>query len=105
MPQTDTATTQQRIVEALRTVYDPDIPVNIYDLGLIYGIQISPDGVVQVTMTLTSPSCPVAGLIPQEVGDKVAALDGVADVKVDVVWDPRWTPERMSDAARLQLNL
>jgi FeS assembly SUF system protein len=93
------------MIEALRTIYDPEIPVNIYDLGLIYDLQISPDGVVRVSMTLTSPACPVAGSLPREVEARLRTLDGVADVNVDVVWDPPWSPERMSDAAKLHLNL
>jgi FeS assembly SUF system protein len=93
------------IVEALSTVYDPEIPVNIYELGLIYDIDVQPDGKVAVKMTLTSPACPVAGSLPGEVQDKVRSVDGVADADVEVVWDPVWNPSMMSEAAKLQLGM
>jgi FeS assembly SUF system protein len=93
------------IVEALKTVYDPEIPVNIYELGLIYSIDIAPDSSVHVTMTLTSPMCPVAGSLPGEVESKVKAVEGVKDAKVELVWEPIWDKDMMSDAAKLQLNL
>jgi FeS assembly SUF system protein len=93
------------IVEALRTVYDPEIPVNIYDLGLIYKLEPGPRGAVAVEMTLTAPGCPVAGEMPQMVADAVADVDGVGEVTVQLVWDPPWTPERLSDAAKLELGL
>ncbi len=105
MSETCAKTMEQRIIEALRTVYDPEVPVNIYDLGLIYDLDVSPDGVVRITMTLTSPACPVAGSLPPEVGARVRALADVSDVNVEIVWDPPWSPDRMSDAARLELNL
>jgi FeS assembly SUF system protein len=92
------------VIEALRTVYDPEIPVDIYELGLIYDINVEPSGVVHVTMTLTSPACPAAGMIPIEVEEKIRAINGVTDVDVDIVWEPPWTPERMSEAARLELG-
>ena len=92
------------MIEALRTVYDPEIPVNIYELGLIYGVDVAADGNVTITMTLTSPACPAAQSMPAEIEEKVRAIDGVTDVKVDVVWDPPWTPERMSEAAQLELG-
>lgn len=95
---------ESQIIESLRTVYDPEIPVNIYELGLIYSIDITPPGVVRVTMTLTSPACPVAGALVQEVEAKVRAIDGVTEAAVEVVWEPAWTPELMSEAAKLQLN-
>lgn len=97
--------TEASVVEVLRTVFDPEIPVNIYDMGLIYGIDVGGDGTVQIRMTLTSPACPVAGSLPGEVEARVRGVDGVSDVKVELVWDPPWTPERLSDAAKLQLNL
>ena len=96
---------EARVIEALRKVYDPEIPVNIYELGLIYDIDINAAGVVNVRMTLTSPACPVAGTLPPEVESKVRAVDGATDAKVEVVWEPAWTPDRMSEAAKLQLNM
>lgn len=96
---------EARAVEVLRTVYDPEIPVNIYDLGLIYGIDATASGRIQVRMTLTSPMCPVAGSLPGDVQRRLEGLDGVAAVSVDLVWDPPWSAERLSEAARLQLGL
>ena len=93
------------IVEALRTVFDPEIPVNIYELGLIYNIACRSDGHVDVTMTLTSPACPVAGTLPGEVQAKVEEVASVTSAKVEVVWDPEWNPEMMSEAARLELGM
>ena len=95
---------QEKIVEALRSCYDPEIPVNIYDLGLIYDTRVEPSGRVFVQMTLTAPGCPAAGTLPGEVEDKITVLPMVAEVKVDVVWDPPWTKDRMSEAAKLQLG-
>jgi FeS assembly SUF system protein len=91
-------------VEVLHTVYDPEIPVNIFELGLVYDLDVSEAGAVTIRMTLTSPACPVAGSLPGEVEAKVKALAGVTAAKVDLVWDPPWTPERMSEAAKLQLG-
>ena len=96
---------EAQVIEVLRTVYDPEIPVNIYDLGLIYGVDAGPSGRVDVAMTLTSPACPVAGSLVAEVESKVAGVDGVSETKVELVWDPPWTPERMSEPARLELNM
>ena len=93
------------IVEVLRTVYDPEIPVNIYEMGLIYNVGTTADGVVDIKMTLTSPMCPVAGSLPIEVEQKVRAVPGVTSAKVEIVWDPPWTPEKMSEAAKLQLGM
>jgi FeS assembly SUF system protein len=93
------------IVEAISTVYDPEIPVNIWELGLIYDIAVDATGVAGITMTLTAPGCPAAQSLPGEVAAKVRSVPGVADAKVDVVWEPAWTKERMSEAARLQLGL
>ncbi|MDP6603683.1 MAG: DUF59 domain-containing protein [Rhodospirillales bacterium] len=90
---------------ALRTVYDPEIPVNIYDLGLIYETEIADNGDVAITMSLTAPGCPVAGEMPQMVADAVAAIEVAGEVSVRLVWDPPWTPERMSDDARLALGM
>ncbi len=94
-----------RVIEVLKTVYDPEIPVNIYELGLIYKLEIDDDGVVKIEMTLTSPMCPVAGSLPPEVQYKVGTLEGVKEVRLDLVWDPPWTMDRMSEAARLQLGM
>ncbi|MBN2490828.1 MAG: SUF system Fe-S cluster assembly protein [Planctomycetes bacterium] len=99
------AALEARVIEALRTVFDPEIPVNIHDLGLIYRIDVSAEHVVLVTMTLTSPACPVAGMLPGEVEARVRAVPGVAGARVDLVWEPPWTPDRMSEAARLELGL
>jgi len=96
---------EDAIVEALKTVYDPEIPVNIYEMGLIYDLNVEPDGRVQIKMTLTSPGCPVAGTLPGEVKDKVESVHGVAGAEVEVVWDPVWNPSMMSEAARLQLGM
>lgn len=94
-----------RIVDVLHTVFDPEIPVNIYELGLIYDVIVDAAGVVGVRMTLTSPGCPAAQSLPVEVDRKVRAVPGVSDVKVDVVWDPPWDKDKMSDAAKLQLGM
>ncbi len=96
---------QDQVVEALRTCYDPEIPVNIYELGLIYETKVEPSGEVHVKMTLTSPNCPAAGSLPGEVQEKVKAIPQVTEVKVDVVWEPTWDPSRMTEAARLQLGI
>ncbi len=94
-----------QIIEVLRTCYDPEIPVDIYALGLIYDVDVEAAGTVRIQMTLTSPACPVAGSLPPEVESRIEAVDGVTNVSVELVWDPPWTPERMSEAAKLQLNL
>ena len=96
---------EAKIIDALQTCYDPEIPVNIYELGLIYKIDTTPEGDVKIQMTLTSPMCPVAGTLPGEVQSKIQTLEGVREVDVDLVWEPPWTPEKMSEAARLQLNV
>lgn len=93
------------VIAALRTVHDPEIPVNIYDLGLIYDIAIGDDGAVRIEMTLTAPACPVAGIMPQQIADAVAAVEGIGSVEVRLVWDPPWTRERMTDEAKLALDL
>ncbi len=96
---------EAEVIEALRTCFDPEIPVNIYEMGLIYDTKIDPDGIVTIQMTLTSPSCPAAQALPAEVEAKVKAVSGVAEVKVDLVWDPPWDPSKMTEAARLQLGM
>jgi FeS assembly SUF system protein len=102
---TDPSDVENGIVEALKTVYDPEIPVNIYELGLIYDIDIQEDGAVKVKMTLTAPGCPVAGTLPGEVQAKVAGAPGVTSADVELVWDPAWNPSMMSEAARLELGM
>ena len=93
------------IVEALKTVFDPEIPVNIYELGLIYDLAVEAGGKAVVKMTLTSPACPVAGSLPGEVKSKVEGVPGVTSADVELVWDPVWNPSMMSEAARLQLGM
>jgi FeS assembly SUF system protein len=95
----------ERVIDALREIYDPEIPVNIYDLGLIYGVDVSDDGDVTITMTLTTPHCPVAESMPGEVEMRVLAVPGVRDAEVNLVWDPPWGPNLMSDEARLELGM
>ncbi len=97
--------TETEVIEALKTVHDPEIPVNIYDLGLIYGLEIFDDGSVKIDMTLTAPACPVAGEMPGMVAKAVAGVPGVGEVEVQLVWEPQWTPERMSEEARLLLDM
>jgi FeS assembly SUF system protein len=94
-----------KVVEAIRTCYDPEIPVNIYELGLIYEVKVEPSGEVYIRMTLTAPGCPAAGTLPGEVEDKASVIPGVKGVKVDVVFEPPWDPSRMSEAARLRLGM
>jgi FeS assembly SUF system protein len=93
------------VVATLKTVYDPEIPVDIYELGLIYHIDVREDRTVEVRLTLTSPMCPVAGTLPPEVEAKVAQVEGVQDASVELVWDPPWSPAMMSEAARLELGM
>ncbi|MGH6661760.1 MAG: SUF system Fe-S cluster assembly protein [Rhodospirillales bacterium] len=96
---------EDAVVAALRTVHDPEIPVNIYDLGLVYKLAIGADGDVAVDMTLTAPGCPVAGEMPGQVAEAVAKVEGVGRVSVTLVWEPGWTPERMSADAKLALGM
>ncbi|MDA1193714.1 MAG: SUF system Fe-S cluster assembly protein [Planctomycetota bacterium] len=97
---------EARVIEAIKTIYDPEIPVNIYELGLIYRIAIDEAaGKVDIDMTLTSPACPVAGSLPPEVQTKIEALEGVNDVAVELVWDPPWSKDLLSEAAKLTLGL
>jgi len=93
------------VIQSLREIFDPEIPVNIYDLGLIYGVDITADGAVAVTMTLTTPHCPVAESMPGEVELRVSAVPGVRDAEVNLVWDPPWDPAKMSDEAKLELGM
>lgn len=98
-------TLKDQVIEVLQSCYDPEIPVNIYELGLIYDITVGPANDISIRMTLTSPACPVAGSLPPEVEAKVKQIAGVGPVKVEVVWEPPWSPEKMSEAARLQLGM
>jgi FeS assembly SUF system protein len=101
----ETDNLRERVEDALRLVYDPEIPVNIFELGLIYGVDVSEEGAVQIRMTLTTPNCPAAGAMPGEVESRVAAIEGVKEVAVELVWDPPWDQSRMSEAAKLELGL
>jgi FeS assembly SUF system protein len=105
-PETPTRSEQIRssVVDVLKTVYDPEIPVDIWELGLIYDLDVDEGGGVRIRMTLTSPMCPVAETLPPEVEAKARSVAGVSDVKLDLVWDPPWSPSMMSEAARLELN-
>ena len=94
-----------RVIAALRCVYDPELPVNIYDLGLIYDLRISAAGEVEIDMTLTAPACPVAGTLPAQVESTVRQVNGVTAARVELVWDPPWTQDRISESARLELGL
>jgi len=96
---------KEQIIGVLRTCYDPEIPVNIYELGLIYDISLDEANNAYVKMTLTSPACPAAGTLPGEVEDKIRTLSGTKDVRVDVVWEPPWNPDMMSDVARYELGM
>jgi FeS assembly SUF system protein len=96
---------RERVIDALRTVYDPEIPVNIYEMGLVYEVTVGEDATVHLRMTLTSPMCPVAETLPPEVEAKARAVPGVGDVELELVWDPPWSPSMMSEAARLELGM
>jgi len=93
------------VIAALKDIFDPEIPVNIYDLGLIYGVEITPEGAATVTMTLTTPHCPVAESMPGEVELRVSAVPGIREAEVNLVWTPAWDPAKMSDEARLELGM
>ena len=96
---------REQIIAILQTVFDPEIPVNIYELGMVYDISLDAGAHAVVTMTLTSPMCPVAGSLPGEVETKIASIEGLASARVNLVWEPPWTPERMTEAAKLQLGM
>lgn len=96
---------REEVIKALREIYDPEIPVNLYDLGLIYQVEIQNGGLVKIVMTLTAPSCPVAEMIPGQVRNRVLFVEGVEDVQVELVWDPPWSLEMMSEEAKLELGL
>jgi len=101
----DKSVLEQKVIDVLETCYDPEIPVNIYELGLIYKIDVDESKNVKLDMTLTSPMCPVAGSLPGEVQSKVQTIEGIGEVKVELVWEPPWGPDKMSEAAKLQLNV
>ncbi len=101
----NTLVVEEGVLEALRTCFDPEIPVNIYDLGLVYDIKVEDSGLVAIKMTLTSPHCPAVQSLPAEIQGKVSGVQGVSEVTIDLVWDPPWDPSKMSDAARLQLGM
>ena len=102
---TDENTIREDIVKALQSVYDPEIPVSVYELGLIYDIVIKNNGDVDIIMTLTTPNCPEAQTIPEKIADVVSLVKGVNEVKVEITWDPPWTQEKMTEAAKLELGL
>ena len=103
--QAQTPGIEEKVIEVLRTVFDPEIPINIYELGLVYNVDVTPAADVVIRMTLTSPACPVAGTLPPEVENKVRAIPGVTSAKVDLVWDPPWSMENISEAAKLELGM
>ena len=96
---------KEKIIEEIKKIYDPEIPVNIYDLGLIYDIKVEDKNTAKIKMTLTSPNCPVAENLPKEVKDGIMQVEGIDNVDLDLVWDPPWDKDRMSEAAKLELNL
>ena len=96
---------KEKIIEEIRKIYDPELPVNIYDLGLIYDIQIKDENFVMIKMTLTTPNCPVAESLPKEVKNGVMQVEGIKDVDLELVWDPPWNKDMMSEAAKLEMNL
>ena len=96
---------KEKIIEEIKKIYDPEIPVNIYDLGLIYDIQVKDKNTAKIKMTLTSPNCPVAESLPKEVKDGIMQVEGIDNVDLNLVWDPPWNKDRMSEAAKLELNL
>ena len=98
-------TKKDQIIEEIRKIYDPELPVNIYELGLIYNIQIKDEKFVSIKMTLTTPNCPVAESLPKEVKDAVMQVEGIEDVDLQLVWDPPWNKDMMSEAAKLEMNL
>ena len=96
---------KNKVIEEVKKIYDPEIPVNIYDLGLIYKIEVDEKNKVNIDMTLTSPNCPVAESLPKEVKDNIMKIDGVSDVNLNLVWEPPWDKDKMSEAAKLELNI
>ena len=98
-------TKKEQIIEEIRKIYDPELPVNIYELGLIYDVQVENESRAKIKMTLTTPNCPVAESLPKEVKDNILKIDGINDVNLKLVWDPPWSKDKMSEAAKLELNL
>ena len=96
---------KEKIISEIKKIYDPEIPVNIYELGLIYKIEVKDKNIVNIDMTLTSPNCPVAESLPKEVKDNIMKIEGVSDVNLNLVWEPPWDKDKMSEAAKLELNL
>ena len=96
---------KNKVVEEIKKIFDPEIPVNIYELGLIYKIEADEKNKINIDMTLTSPNCPVAESLPNQVKESIMAIEGVSDVELNIVWEPPWTPEKMSEAAKLELNI
>ena len=96
---------KEKVIDEIKKIYDPEIPVNIYELGLIYKIEVNKDNKINIQMTLTSPNCPVAESLPNMVKDNILKIEGVKDVDLKIVWDPPWTKDKMSEAAKLELNL
>jgi FeS assembly SUF system protein len=101
----DCETLKEEVIALLRDVYDPEIPVNIYELGLVYEVRVDESGGVGIVMTLTSPMCPVAEILPLEIETRTREIEGVREVEIDLVWDPPWEPDMMSEAARLELGM
>lgn len=104
-PDNEKPAVKEDVIEALKTVSDPEIMINIYDMGLIYNIDIDENGNVKIDMTVTAPTCPVAGILPQQAADAVSLVEGVGRVEVKIIWEPAWTPERMSDEAKMMIEL
>ena len=96
---------KNKVIEEIKKIYDPEIPVNIYELGLIYKIEVDNKNIVNIDMTLTSPNCPVAESLPNEVKDNIMKIEGVSDVNLNLVWEPPWDKDKMSEAAKLELNI
>lgn len=104
-PAEEKTATKEDIIEALKTVSDPEIDINVYDMGLIYNIDVRDNGDVFIDMTVTAPTCPVAGVLPQQAADAIALVEGTGNVEIKIVWEPAWTPERMSDEAKMMIEL
>ena len=105
MTEIDTKSLEEQIVATLKTIYDPEIPVNIYELGLVYEVRVDPSGEAHIKMTLTAPNCPAAQSLPEEVRRKSELIEGVTTAHVEIVFDPQWTPDKMNDSAKLILNI